>query len=393
MRTVAERDRLGNPLMRGHARDRLDGRMRGVRVLAALTLCVCLSTIASAQPTPPDATPPPPAAAGAKLHVYTKPIEPFSFQKDGKNLGFSLELWERVAQKLGVTYEIHWTKSVSDLIEAVKAKRADVAIAAISITSEREKVLDFSTPFYESGLAILTRAEGKGVFALMGETFWTASVAKAVLVVLLLFVVLAHGVWFFERKVNPEQFPKPYAKGIWESAWWAISTMLSGGCDAKGPMHTLGRVLGALWMLVCIVVLTYFTAAITTMMTVSQLSSSINGPNELPGKKVATVKGSTAEKYLKEHGAKVSAFDTPDGAFDAMNGKKVDAVVYDEPILSYHAKVAGQPGQQVVGLFERQNYGIALQTDSPLRKQINTVLLELAEDGTISDLRTKWFGN
>ena len=364
-----------------------------MRFIAALTLVLCLFTTAAAQPAPGDAPPPPPAPPAAKLQVYTKPIEPFAFQKDGKNLGFSIELWDRIAQKLGVSYEIHWLKSVTELIDAVKAKRADVAIAAISITSEREKVVDFTTPFYESGLAILTRAEGKGVLDLMKDTFWTASVAKAMLILLAVFVVLAHGVWFFERKVNADQFPKPYRTGIWESAWWAISTMLSGGCDAKGPMHTLGRVLGAIWMLVCIVVLTYFTAAITTMMTVSQLSSAINGPNELPGKKVATVMGSTAEKYLKEHGSKVSSFDAIDGALEAMNAKKVDAVVYDEPILSYKSKVAGQPGQQVVGLFERQNYGIALQTDSTLRKQINTVLLELAEDGTINDLRTKWFGN
>lgn len=363
-----------------------------MRLFAALALCVCLSTVASAQPAPPDPTPPPPAPT-AKLVVYTKPIEPFAFQKDGKNLGFSIELWDRIARKLGLQYEVRWGKTVTDVIDAVRTKQADVGIAAISITSEREKVVDFSTPFYESGLAILTRAEGKGVIDLMRETFWTASVAKGVLVLFLLFIVLAHGVWFFERKVNPEQFPKPYAKGIWESAWWAISTMLSGGCDAKGPMHTLGRVVGSLWMLTCIVVLTYFTAAITTVMTVSQLNAAINGPQDLPGKKVATVKGSTAERYLREHNAKVSSFDTPDAAFEAMNGKTVEAVVYDEPILSYHAKVAGQDGQQVVGLFERQNYGIALQTDSPLRKQINTVLLELAEDGTIDDLRTKWFGN
>ncbi len=355
-----------------------------MRVLAVLMVILCVSTVAEAQPAP---------AAPAKLQVYTKPIEPFAFQKDGKNLGFSMELWARIAQKLGVSYEVHWDKSVTEVIEAVKTKQADVGIAAISITSEREKVVDFSTPFYESGLAILTRAEGKGVFDLMKETFWTASVAKGVLVLLLLLVVLAHGVWFFERQVNADQFPKPYAKGIWESAWWAVSTMLSGGCDAKGPMHTLGRAIASLWMLTCIVVLTYFTAAITTVMTVSQLNAAINGPSDLPGKKVATVKGSTAEKYLNEHGVKVSSFDTPDGAFEAMNAKKVEAVVYDEPILYYHAKVAGQDGQQVVGLFERQNYGIALQTDSPLRKQINTVLLELAEDGTIDDLRTKWFGN
>jgi polar amino acid transport system substrate-binding protein len=128
-------------------------------------------------------------------------------------------------------------------------------------------------------------------------------------------------------------------------------------------------------------------------MTVSQLQSDINGPDDLPGKKVATVQGSTAEKYLKAHGSKVSSFDTIDGAFEAMDKKDVVAVVYDEPILSYHVKVAGVRGQTVVGLFERQNYGIGLQPGSPLRKDINTILLRLAEEGVIDELRTKWFGD
>src|SRR5687768_14723547 len=373
--------------------------MKGIHLVVALVLAF-VSATASAQ-TPGDAAPtaaPPtpevaPAPPPAKLQVYTKPIEPFSFQRDGKDLGFALDLWQRVAAKIGAEYEVHWVATVGDLIEAVKTKNADVGIAAISITSEREKSVDFTTPYYESGLAILTRAQGKGIFALMKETFWTKGMAKGALVLLLLLVICAHLVWFFERRANAEQFPQPYGKGLWESSWWAISTILSGGCDAKGPNHVAGRLFGAIWMLTCIVVITYFTAAITTVMTVSQLQSDINGPNDLPGKDVATVGGSTAERYLNSHGAKVHAFPTIDEAFAAMDKKEVDAVVYDEPILSYHVNVAGAGGQTVVGLFERQNYGIALQPGSPLRKQINTILLELSEEGVIDELREKWFGS
>lgn len=367
-------------------------------VLVALALALVLVRgVAPASAQPDDGGPTDPGHAEptlptGKLQVYTKPIEPFSFQKDGRDAGFSLELWDRVARELGVEYDVHWVKTVGELITVIKNKQADVGIAAISITSEREKVIDFSTPYYESGLAILTRAQGKGVFALMKETFWTKTMAKAGLVLLLILVACAHLVWLFERKINGEQFPPTYLRGVGEATWWAISTILSGGCDAKGPMHTIGRIFGALWMLTCIVVLTYFTAAITTVMTVSHLTSDIKGPADLPGKKVATVAGSTAERYLREHGAQVSSFENADGAFAAMDRKDVVAVVYDQPILAYHVKVAGRAGQQVVGLFERQNYGIGLRENSPLRKRINTILLELSEEGVIDDLRTKWFG-
>jgi ABC-type amino acid transport substrate-binding protein len=366
--------------------------MKGIHLVVALVLALVPTTAAAqtgdAPPTADAADPAPPA----KLQVYTKPIEPFSFQRDGKDLGFALDLWTRIADKLGVEYELHWEKTVGDLIDKVKSGQGDVGIAAISITSEREKSVDFTTPYYESGLAILARAQGKGIVDLMKETFWTKGTAKGALVIVIVLVICAHLVWFFERRNNAEQFPQPYGKGLWESSWWAISTILSGGCDAKGPNHVIGRFFGAIWMLTCIIVITYFTAAITTVMTVSQLQADINGPNDLPGKEVATVGGSTAEKYLKEHGVKVHAFPTIDEAFAAMDKKQVDAVVYDEPILAYHVNVAGARGQTVVGLFERQNYGIALQPGSPLRKQINTILLELAEEGVIDELRAKWFG-
>lgn len=361
-------------------------------IVAFVAAAMLATSIASAQTEAPPPAAPPPAAAPAKLKVYTKPIEPFAFKREGKDVGFSLELWDRIARELGVQYEVVWVDSVKAVMDAVQKNDADVGIAAISITSDREKAADFSTPFYESGLAILTKAKGKGVFAIMKETFFTAGMAKAALVLLIILIVCAHLVWFFERNINGEQFPRPYGRGLWESSWWAISTILSGGCDAKGPNHVVGRFFGALWMLTCIIVLTYFTAAITTVMTVSQLTADINGPNDLPGKKVATVAGTTAEKYLKDHGAKVSSFEKIDGAFDSLDKGDVDCVVYDEPILSYHVKTAGTAGQTVVGLFERQNYGIAMPQNSTLRKQINTALLKFSEDGVIDELRAKWFG-
>jgi len=347
------------------------------------TILALFAFVATSSPQDPSPT----------LQVYTKPIEPFSFQREDKAVGFSIDLWEHVARELGVKYEIHWVKTVGDLIDALQAKQADVAIAAITISSERQKVVDFSTPYYQSGLGILVKAQGKGPVGIIKETFGTSFVLKVLLVLFGLLIASGHLVWLFERNHNPDQFPRPYLEGVWEATWWAISTILSGGCDAKGPVALMGRLVGAFWMLVCIIVITYFTAALTTVMTVNQLTSDISGPNDLPGKKVATVRGTTAEKYLLAHGVKVTAFEKIDEAYEALERHDVVAVVYDEPILSYHVKNAGASDEQVVGLFERQNYGIGLQDGSPYRKRINLALLKLSEDGVLDELRAKWFGS
>lgn len=333
-------------------------------------------------------------ASAQTIRVVTKPVEPFAFQRDGRNVGFSLELWDRIARDMGVRYEVRWVRTVGDVIEALKAHEADVGVAAISITSEREASIDFSTPFYESGLSILVNEEGGGATGAILASVFSADFAKIMGVLFVLLLVTAHLVWWFERGKNPDQFPRSYAQGVWESAWWATSTILSGGCDAKGPVVVGGRIVGAFWMLVCIVVITYFTASITTIMTVNQLTSDIEGPADLPGKSVATVRGTTAEGYLRRHGARVHPFATIDDAYGALDGRHVKAVVYDAPMLLYHTSRNASASQAVVGrLFEKQNYGLALQADSPLRKRLNRILLELREEGFLDELDAKWFGS
>ncbi len=356
--------------------------MRASIVVLALVMVGASAHAQPAAPTPPT------------LQVWTKPIEPFSFQDHGKAMGYSIDLWERVAREANLPYELHWAKKVGDLIDALKNKTADVGIAAISITSEREAVIDFTASYYESGLGILVNAQGQSATTVLLGAIATWGFVKICVGLILILLATANLLWFFERKRNPETFPPSYVAGVGEATWWALSTILSGGCEDKGLLAIGGRIIGALWMLICIIIVTYLTAAITTIMTVNQLTSDITGINDLPGQTVATVKGTTAEKYLLAHRAKVSAFDTIDQAFDALDKHDVKAVVYDEPVLLYHLKTSGARDQNVVGrLFERQNYGIGLQDNSPYRKAINGALLKLREDGTLDELDAKWFGD
>jgi polar amino acid transport system substrate-binding protein len=349
---------------------------------------------ADAGASPPPSTPPSPPSANGPLKVYTKPVEPFAFQVDGKPVGFSIDLWDRIAKDAGIAYEIHWVQTVGELIEALQKKEGDVAVAAISITAEREKIIDFSQPFYESGLGILVSASPQSPIRAVLRSLLSADFLKLCALLFGLLVITSHLLWFFERSRNPDQFPQTYLNGLWESAWWAISTILSGGCDNKGPIVIGGRIVGAFWMLTSIILVSYFTASITTAMTLNQLSTEINGPNDLPGKKVATVKGSTAESYLKNHRATVKAFTNIDDAYVALAKNEVVAVVYDSPILLYHAAKDPDGKQKVVGrIFQKQNYGIALQQESAHRKRINETLLKLRESGFLDELNTRWFGN
>jgi polar amino acid transport system substrate-binding protein len=118
------------------------------------------------------------------------------------------------------------------------------------------------------------------------------------------------------------------------------------------------------------------------------------GPEDLLGKRVAVVQGSTSAAYARQLGAFLYAYEQVEGGYDALLTGTVDAVVYDAPNLLYYAKHQGQGQVAVVGkLFVPQDYAVAVRQGSPLRKQINLALVRLNDSGEAQGIRAKWFGN
>lgn len=191
-----------------------------LRSLLAFTLAVAASTLPAGAQTPP----PSPAPAGKPLTVVTRKVTPFVFEKNGHLTGYSIELWERIVREARLPFEpdsgYKIVENVQQILDELRNGQADAGVAAVSITSEREKTIDFSYPFKESGLQILTREQpgssfGRSVGNLFkGNIIWLLG---GLLVVLLL---NSHIIWFLERKKNPESFPEGYLAGLWEAIWW-----------------------------------------------------------------------------------------------------------------------------------------------------------------------------
>ncbi|PTY04094.1 hypothetical protein DB346_04695 [Verrucomicrobia bacterium LW23] len=339
-----------------------------------------------------------PVKERTKLRVVARDLEPFSFMKDGRRVGFAMELFEEIARVENFELEVTVKPSARDMVDALAAREADVAIGALSITSERENRIDFSQPFYESGLQIVVNA-GPASFT---DMIWSTlaqvlnlQFVGALALLIFTMLVISHLVWLFEHKINDQMWPANYVEGMWESFWWTISTLLVGGADNKGPIGVGGRIVAIAWMLLSIVLLSLLTASFTTTLTLNSLKGEINGPNDLPGKRVATIRGSTAVKYLGNGGRNVTVveLDTIPACLKALQAGHVKAVVYDSPILKYEVARAKDSGLTLVGgLFDRSNYGFGLQQDSTIRERINRVMLMLAEQGFTNELNKKWFG-
>jgi ABC-type amino acid transport substrate-binding protein len=334
----------------------------------------------------------PPSQDEPPLRVVTKPIEPFVMGQEGQLTGFSIELWEEVARLDSIQYEFVLVETVEQQLEAVTSGQADVAIAAISMTPEREEVVDFSHPYFRSGLQIMTRSEPLGPVGAITAFFLSARFLFATLVLLLVLVVIGHLVWLLERNHNPD-FHHNYWPGIWEGLWWSAVTVTTVGYGDKTVKGCLGRLLGMFWMLAGIFILANFTAFVTAEVAVSQLATPINGPEDLPGKRVITVAGTTAADYLRAEGIPFRQVEVIDATYPLLRSGVVEAIVYDAPVLQYHALHEGEGELVLAGdRFTREDYAIAFPTDSPYRERVNRALLEMVRTGTYDTITRHWFG-
>ncbi|MDR0806119.1 MAG: cystine ABC transporter substrate-binding protein [Enterobacteriaceae bacterium] len=82
---------------------------------------------------------------------------PFSFQgEDGKLTGFEVEFADALAQHLGVKAKLVPTKW-DGILASLESKRIDVVINQVTISDERKKKYDFSTPYTISGIQALVK--------------------------------------------------------------------------------------------------------------------------------------------------------------------------------------------------------------------------------------------
>ena len=334
-----------------------------------LLLCVLVSVAAA------------PALLAEHIIVIVKPVAPFVMDDNGKLSGYSIDLWNQVAHEAGWTdFEFKKVATVPEMIAALKSGQGDVGVGALSITSERAKEIDFSHPFYDSGLDILVKGGGApSPFELLKRLF-TPALLLTFGGIMLALVVVSHILWWFERKHNHEDFPHHYAEGMIESIWWTTCVLIGGMCMNKDPKGLTGRIVGTAWALVGIAMISYLTATATTIMTVDSLGNEISGPHDLIGKTVATLQGTAAERYLNEQHIKTMPFTTIEDAVAALEADKVKAVVYDAPVLLYYLTQNNAKELHLVGhLFDKQKYGFGLQVNSKLRPQLNSALLSVEE--------------
>ena len=341
------------------------------------------------------------ASAGAQnvtparpLIVGTSAAPPFSMKKaDGTWEGLEIDLWRDIAAKLGVKYEIRELE-FGALLQAVTSSNVDVAVGGITITGERERVLDFTHAIHAAGIGVavgsknLSRRHYQSILEAFSSTGFLQVMAALAGVLFTAAIV----VWLFERRRNPNEFGGGSAAGLGSGLWWAAVTVTGIGYGDKVPRTIGGRVSAFLCTLAGIIVISGLTATIASLMTISHLESMIRGPEDLPKFRLGTVPGTTSEAYLHARHLAPRLYPTELDCLRALARGQIEAVVFDEPILKYLAATMNGQIQVLPVILERQAYGFALPLNSSWLRSIDIALLDETAGDTWQTIRRRYLG-
>lgn len=363
-------------------------------VVTVLVFMACLFGIASAfapaaeaQPEPDDRT--------VTVAIHT--LEPFVMATSGGELtGFSVDLWNEVANRLNWTTDYLMTDDVRGQLAAVAERRAQVAAGAVSLTAEREQSFDFTHPTMDGGLQIIvpvhdTRASVPGLGGYL-ELLFSRTMLIWLSAAVVVSVLPAHIFWFIERRSAKPVVSRSYFPGIFQSFGWGIGSLV--GARTTTATRAVTQGLAILWAFAGIVFVAFYSANLSATLTVAKLDAKVNGPADLYEKSVATVADTTASAFLRSMGIDATETTTVEDSYRLLREEGYDAVVFDAPVLRYYVAHRGEGVAVMAGpVFQEESQGFVLDINSELRKPINQALFRMREDGTYNIIREKWFGD
>jgi polar amino acid transport system substrate-binding protein len=310
---------------------------------------------------------------------------------DNRWVGFSVELWQAVAQQIVLQYEFREFSTLEHMLDALEKREIDV-IPSLPAREIFESTMDFSQSYLKSGLSIAVPAEGaEHKWIRVIEGIFSKQNLKAIGLLMVMFLTAGIIVWSFERRRNSEMFGDGPSQGIGNGIWWAAVTMTTVGYGDKAPKTIGGRVVGLIWMVFSVVFIASFTANITTSLTISELKGRVHGFNDLYTARVGSISGSEGFDFLARKGIAVIPFESIQEGLLAVGSKRIDAFVMDELILKHIVKMEFPGRVQVLAeIFDEYFVGIALQQKSSLRKPINKALLKFMETENWTELQNRY---
>ncbi|STB68495.1 glutamine ABC transporter periplasmic protein [Citrobacter freundii] len=323
--------------------------------------------------------------------VFVSP--PFVMKENDTYKGIAIDIWESAAKNKKIAYSFKEYETYTDLFNAVERKEIDAAVTNISITEERAARFDFSFPWYDSGLRIMTaKSQVTGVNNILNKIYNSGYLTSYIWIAGLI-MLSAFLLTLFDRYFDKD-FTRNWFNGIAESFYHVISLITTGKTGHKQLFGATGRIFAALWMLVGVAIIAYVTSSVTSVMTAMHFTDNITKLADLSGKNIAARTGSVSAQVLIDQGLKIYPVNHISNAIKPLQTGTVTAVIGDAPVLEYYVKQHPYSNLQVVGdMFHHDKFGFAFPQGSSFNREISLGIIHLAEKGTLSEIKKNYLGD
>jgi len=315
--------------------------------------------------------------------------DPFVILQNNEYSGIAIDIWKLLAEDLKLQYQlVSMGEHIDDAIKNLQEGKIDLLIGPIVPTYERNKLVDFTQPFYLNQIGL--------VAPLKEIDFWDAlltllnKVTSSLLIIFfIVFIIYLHVFWYYERKTD-KRVSNAYWPGIKETFWLHTLDVDLGLL----PNHLHTRIVRFIWLIFLTLFFSSITAAITSALTVALSDQYINynDVNDFKNKKIAAVVKTAPYHIAKETGLNLLAMNDREQAYQlVLTGKAVGLVDY-YPIADYYLNQNQLTNKLMLTniILKRDTFAFALPINSPLRHVLNLKLSEQQNVGAIKTICEKY---
>ncbi|KAM4699954.1 glutamate receptor ionotropic, kainate 1 isoform 1-T1 [Discoglossus pictus] len=338
--------------------------------------------------------------------------------------GYCLDLLKELSNILGFIYEVklvadgkygaqndkgEWNGMVRELID----HKADLAVAPLTITYVREKVIDFSKPFMTLGISILYRkpnGTNPGVFSFLNPLspdIWMYVLLACLGVSCVLFVIARFTPyeWYNPHPCNPDSDVVENNFTLLNSFWFGVGALMQQGSELM-PKALSTRIVGGIWWFFTLIIISSYTANLAAFLTVERMESPIDSADDLAKQtkiEYGAVRDGSTMTFFKK--SKISTYEKmwafmssrQQTALVKNNDEGIQRVLTTDYALLMESTSIEFVTQrncnltQIGGLIDSKGYGVGTPIGSPYRDKITIAILQLQEEGKLHMMKEKWW--
>ncbi|KAM8975869.1 glutamate receptor ionotropic, kainate 1 [Pelodytes ibericus] len=338
--------------------------------------------------------------------------------------GYCLDLLKELSNILGFIYEVklvadgkygaqndkgEWNGMVRELID----HKADLAVAPLTITYVREKVIDFSKPFMTLGISILYRkpnGTNPGVFSFLNPLspdIWMYVLLACLGVSCVLFVIARFTPyeWYNPHPCNPDSDVVENNFTLLNSFWFGVGALMQQGSELM-PKALSTRIVGGIWWFFTLIIISSYTANLAAFLTVERMESPIDSADDLAKQtkiEYGAVRDGSTMTFFKK--SKISTYEKmwafmssrQQTALVKNNDEGIQRVLTTDYALLMESTSIEYVTQrncnltQIGGLIDSKGYGVGTPIGSPYRDKITIAILQLQEEGKLHMMKEKWW--